>query len=195
MKEGTAFDPAETVLLEKEDFKDREPPQVEKPVNAEVKVARYEPQRIELETRNERPGFLALSEVYYQGWEVLIDGRPAKVERANYALRGVAVPAGDHRIEFVFRSHSFRNGAAWSLLGVLLLIIGASGGAGLMLTKIEWKLEEPATRRILVMVGSKLSTLSRSRHRIETHNDCGGGRASELRLRTGEPRVLRGRWV
>jgi len=164
MKDGTAFDPAETVLLEKEDFKDREPPQVEKPVNAEVKVARYEPQRIELETRNERPGFLALSEVYYQGWEAWIDGRLATVERANYALRGVAVPAGDHRIEFVFRSHSFRNGAAWSLLGVLLLIIGASGWAGLVLTKIEWKLEQPANRRILVMVGSKLSTLSRSRH-------------------------------
>ena len=93
-----------------------------------MKVTRYEPQRIELQTRNAQPGFLVLSEIYYRGWEAWIDGRRAPVERVNYALRGLAVPAGDHRIEFVFRAHSFRNGAAWSLVGVLLLLAGAVWG-------------------------------------------------------------------
>jgi Bacterial membrane protein YfhO/Dolichyl-phosphate-mannose-protein mannosyltransferase len=161
------------VLFEKGDMGNREEPQIEEPVNAEVKVTRYEPQRIELETRNGRAGFLALSEIYYRGWEAWIDGRRAPVERANYALRGLAVPAGEHRIEFVFRAHSFRTGAAWSLLGVLLLFAGASGKAGRMLTKIESRLESNSiltkielrlkVTSILTTIGSKLSALSRSR--------------------------------
>jgi len=165
MKDGRAFDPAETVLLEKEDFGNREhaAQQIVEPVNAEVKVTKYEPQRIELETRNERPGFLVLSEIYYPGWEARIDGAQAIVERANYTLRGVAVPAGNHRVEFIFRAHSFRNGATWSLLGVLLLLAGASGRARRVLTKIESRLEEPAPSRILTVVGSKLSALSGSK--------------------------------
>ncbi len=165
MKDGAAFDPAETVLFEKEDFRNREnaAPQIVEPVNAEVRIKRYEAQRVELETRNERPGFLALSEIYYPGWEARIDGAQAPIERVDYALRGVAVPPGDHRVEFVFRSRSFRNGAVWSLLGVLLLLVGASDRARRVLTKIESRLEEPAPGRVLTVIGSKLSALSGSR--------------------------------
>ncbi len=126
MKDGTPFDPAETVLFEKEDFGNREIslPQISDPSGAEVKVTRYEPNFIELQTRNPQPGFLALSEVYYRGWEARIDGRHVSVERVNYALRGVATPPGNHRVEFTFRAHSFRNGALYSALGALLLVAG-----------------------------------------------------------------------
>ena len=136
MPEGGIFDPAETVLFEKEDFGRREIalPTIAPPANAEVRVTRYEPQRIEIETRNEQPGFLALSEVYYRGWDAWIDGRRVPVEKVNYILRGLAVPAGAHRIEFVFRSPSFRNGAVYSVLGLVLLLAG-----GLMRRRINPK--------------------------------------------------------
>jgi uncharacterized membrane protein YfhO len=91
-----------------------------------------------LQTSNQQPGFLVLSETYYRGWEAWIDGRRAPVERVNYALRGLAVPAGEHQIKFVFRSPSFRNGAAYSLLGALLALAGLGGRrsvAGRMLAK------------------------------------------------------------
>ena len=39
-------------------------------------------------------------------------------------LRGIELPPGNHKVEFVFRAHSFRNGAAWSAAGLLLLCIG-----------------------------------------------------------------------
>jgi membrane protein YfhO len=139
MKDGSRFDPAETVLLERESFVGREPtlPQIGDPANAEAKLTRYEPQRIELQTRNSQPGFLVLSETYYRGWEAWIDGRRALVERVNHSLRGLSVPPGDHKIEFVFRSHSFRNGAALSLLGLLLLLAGASNQTRRGLTWIK----------------------------------------------------------
>lgn len=126
LPDGTDFDPAEVALLEKEDFGNRPVtlPEIGDTANAEVKVTNYEPNRIELTTRNANPGFLVLSEIYFRGWEAWLDGKRIPVEKANYLLRGLAVPAGDHRIEFVYRAHSFRNGASWSALGVVLLVIG-----------------------------------------------------------------------
>ena len=157
MKDGSAFDPAETVLFGREDYGNREItlPEIGDPTNAEVRITRYEPHRIELQTRNSQPGFLVLSEIYYRGWEAWIDGRRAPVEKVNYALRGLAVPAGDHRVEFVFRAHSFRNGAAYTLLGILLLLVGASNGTRRALTKVEPRLAGSATR-VLTSIKSKL---------------------------------------
>src|SRR5207237_1806588 len=103
-----------------------------------VKVTRYAPQRIELETHNPQPGFLVLSENYYRGWDAWIDGQKSPVYRADYTLRGLAVPPGDHHVEFVFRAPSFRTGVIYSLLGVLLLLAGAGAsrfGAGTRLGK------------------------------------------------------------
>ena len=172
MKDDSPFDPSETVLFEKEDFGNREItlPQIGEPANTEVKVTRYEPQRIEIATRNDRAGFLVLSEIYYRGWEAWIDGKRAPVERVNYVVRGLAVPAGAHRVEFVFRAPSFRNGAAYSLLGVLLLLVSFGGrrsGAGRILTKIEPRLKSPKgrvlTARVLAAVKSGLRLISVSR--------------------------------
>ncbi len=125
MKDGSTFDPAQTALLEKEDFGDREIvlPPVGETVGAKVTVTGYEPNAITLQTHNPQPGFLVLSEIYYRGWEAWIDGRRVPVERVNYTLRGLTVPPGDHRIEFVFRAHSFRKGAFYSAVGAILLAI------------------------------------------------------------------------
>ncbi len=130
LTDGGEFNPAETALLEKEDFGNRPVtlPEIGDTANSEAKVIKYEPNRIELATRNSQPGFLVLSEIYYRGWEAWIDGQRAPVEKINYTLRGLAIPAGNHRIEFVYRAHSFRNGAAYSLLGVVLLILGGIFG-------------------------------------------------------------------
>lgn len=156
MKDGSPFDPAETVLCEKEDFGNREItlPQIGEPANAEVKVTRYEPQRIEIATRNDQQGFLVLSEIYYRGWEAWIDGHRAPVERVNYVLRGLVVPAGNHHIEFVFRAPSFRNGAAYSLLGALLLLVSFGGrrsGAGRLWARLEPKLKPHAARAVFLL--------------------------------------------
>jgi hypothetical protein len=48
-----------------------------------------------------RAGFIAVSESYFAGWRAFVNGRPARIVRANYAFRGVEVPAG--RSVVVFR--------------------------------------------------------------------------------------------
>ncbi|MDB4334839.1 YfhO family protein [bacterium] len=68
------------------------------------------------------------SEVYYaKGWKAYIDGNEADIIRANYILRALMVPAGDHTIEFVFEPSSFKTGqilSAISSILILLLIVG-----------------------------------------------------------------------
>ena len=47
--------------------------------------------------------FAVFSEIYYdKGWNVTVDGQPADYVRVDYCLRGMAIPAGDHRIDFRF---------------------------------------------------------------------------------------------
>ncbi len=123
-RDGKPFDPAESVLLESEETGSL-PPDCCDTAGAEVTVTRYEPQRIELKTRNSHPGFLVSSEVWFPGWEARVDGRRTQIYRTDYTLRGVAVPAGEHRVEFVFTSPSLRIGAACSAIGLLVLLVGA----------------------------------------------------------------------
>jgi hypothetical protein len=134
MKDGAPFDPAKVVLLESELFGDRKlnlpmgNPEDAETAGGEVKVTRYQPQRIELKTQNSQSGFLVLSEIYYRGWEAWIDGRRTPVERVNYTLRGIIIPPGEHRVEFVFLHPPFRAGAAYSALGAVLLVVGRVAG-------------------------------------------------------------------
>jgi hypothetical protein len=93
-----SFDPARTVLL-------AEPLQMTPPTNAEpgtVRCASYAPKHILLETQSSLPAVLLLNDKFDPNWRVTVDGQPATLLRCNYIMRGVAVPAGEHRVEFHF---------------------------------------------------------------------------------------------
>jgi uncharacterized membrane protein YfhO len=47
--------------------------------------------------------------------------------RVNYNLRGVAVPAGNHLVEFVYRPKSVLIGLVISLLALATLVLWAGG--------------------------------------------------------------------
>lgn len=86
---------------------------------AEVTVA--ERSRVVVKATTPTPGLLVLSEAWYPGWRVTVDGAPAPLLRADYALRAVALPAGTHTVEFRFSSRPVRLGLVLSALGLLLL--------------------------------------------------------------------------
>ncbi|MBI5267108.1 MAG: YfhO family protein [candidate division Zixibacteria bacterium] len=68
---------------------------------------------------------LILTDTYYPAWHAYIDGRPAQILRVDGAFRAVAVPAGNHRVEFVFASPYVRAGGAISLATLLGIPVGA----------------------------------------------------------------------
>jgi hypothetical protein len=88
-----------------------------------VTVTRDEPQRVELTAVVRSSGLVVVSDFYYPGWHLTVDGRPAEILRTNRAMRGVALPAGTHRLVFWYDPASFRVGAALSVIGLAVLAI------------------------------------------------------------------------
>ena len=59
-----------------------------------VSVNKYEPQRVELLARLDRPGLVILADTYYPGWRLTIDGKTAPIYRANRLMRGGGCASG-----------------------------------------------------------------------------------------------------
>lgn len=95
--------PLNDVAVVSTPFAEKLPTSLSKDSIAEVRLLDYTPNRVSYKTYNREEGLAIFSEIYYpHGWSATIDGRPADILRANYILRGLVVPAGEHTIEFVF---------------------------------------------------------------------------------------------
>ena len=80
---------------------------------AEIQLESYKPDRLEYRYRSSEPGVMLFSEVYYpHGWKAMIDGKPVEHFRANWILRGMQVPAGEHTISFRFEPDKYLS-ARW----------------------------------------------------------------------------------
>ena len=69
---------------------------------ATTRLLSYHPDTMNYLVKNANPGYLVFSEIYYDDWKVEIDGKPAALNKVNYTLRGLAVPAGEHKIRMYF---------------------------------------------------------------------------------------------
>jgi len=116
-----ALDPAKEVLLEKPlpVPLPEEPPQ--DPGTATV--VEYQFNRVVVEADAKSDCILVLGDAYYPGWRATIDGRPAPVFPAYYAFRGVQIPTGAHRVEFVYMPASLKAGLGISMTTLILLMI------------------------------------------------------------------------
>lgn len=65
-----------------------------------VEITSYKDNQVVLETKNDRDGFLVLTDSYYPSWHATIDGKETKIYITNYNFRGIIVTKGNHRIEF-----------------------------------------------------------------------------------------------
>jgi hypothetical protein len=70
------------------------------------------------------PQFAVLSEIYYpRGWNAFIDGKKADYVKTNYVLRGMYVPAGEHKIKFIFEPKSYWEGRTITIIANLLVML------------------------------------------------------------------------
>ena len=87
-----------------------------------ARIVTYEPERVVVDATARRPGELVLTDVHYPGWKATVDGKPTPIDRVDYLLRGTALAAGRHRVEFRYQPTSYRIGWIISLLALIGLI-------------------------------------------------------------------------
>jgi hypothetical protein len=91
---------------------------------ASIKLTSYLPNHLIYQSKSSKPQFAVFSEIYYpKGWDVYIDGKKSSYMCANYLLRAMDVPAGEHKIEFRFEPQSYMIGTKISTTSSILLII------------------------------------------------------------------------
>jgi uncharacterized membrane protein YfhO len=65
-------------------------------------ITQWRPKAIRIQTASAVPSVLLLNDRWDAAWRATVDGRETPILRANYLMRGVAVPAGDHTVEFLY---------------------------------------------------------------------------------------------
>jgi hypothetical protein len=87
-----------------------------------AKIARYTPNRIDLEINMTNPGFLVLSEIWYPGWKAYDNNQKSEVYKTDYALRSIFVVEGEHHISFIYEPESYSIGKEISGLSLIIFI-------------------------------------------------------------------------
>jgi hypothetical protein len=68
-----------------------------------ITLAEYKPNYLKYNSTTSKNGIAIFSEIYYdKGWNAYVDGELKPHFRANYVLRGMQIPAGNHVVEFKF---------------------------------------------------------------------------------------------
>jgi len=119
------YDPYKLVWLGSNDLVELRPYLSGQPTRPSetVKVSYPDPQQAVLEVDLDLPGLVVLADVYYPGWELEIDAKPAAIYRVNGLMRGAAVPQGPHRLVYKYEPQSFRVGGLVSIVGLAVLVI------------------------------------------------------------------------
>ena len=90
---------------------------------ATIQLKEYLNDKINYTFKSTTPQVAVFSEVYYpRGWNVFIDGKEAEYFRANYVLRAMYIPAGEHQIEFRFEPASYTTGRMITIIANLLVM-------------------------------------------------------------------------
>jgi hypothetical protein len=87
---------------------------------ATATVVAYDEDSYRVRYRAASPSLLRFSVPNFPGWRAAVDGKQLAVVPVDLALMGVVVPAGDHELQFRFRSDTFGMGAAITLAGLIL---------------------------------------------------------------------------
>lgn len=79
----------------------------------------WEPERRVFAVSSAAGGQLALHEQFFPGWTAMIDGKAAPDQPWMGAFQAVTVPAGDHTVEFRYRSRLLGVGGAISIVALV----------------------------------------------------------------------------
>jgi hypothetical protein len=118
------IDPLETAVVDKR-FADQVQVRSFTPDStASIELLEYQPSYLKYSSKTDSEQLAVFSEIYFEnGWKAFVDGNPTDHFRADWVLRAMNVPAGEHIIEFRFIPDTYNTLHATGSIASLLLII------------------------------------------------------------------------
>ena len=96
--------------------------------SAQVRLLHYAPNYLKYSFQSKAKQLVVFSEIYYpKGWEAFVDGKRVPYFRADYLLRALVVPAGQHTLTFKFEPKVWFVGEKVSLVSSVLLLLLIAG--------------------------------------------------------------------
>lgn len=126
------LNPADTAIIDKRFASMVQGKNLERDSNSVIVMEHqkpYNPDYVVYKTKTSKEQLVVFSEVYYApDWRAYIDGKPADYFRANYILRAMVIPAGEHTIEFKNEAPLMHKLDMISLIvSILFIMVFASG--------------------------------------------------------------------
>jgi len=114
----------ETAIINDE-FRSKIPlERIERDSTATIDLVEHKPNYLVYETSTKSAQLAVFSEVYYpKGWNAYINNKPVDYIRANYVLRALPIPVGNHKVEFKFEPKVIQTGSTISLASSALLLL------------------------------------------------------------------------
>lgn len=100
----------------------------------DIQLTEYRPDQLTYQANTSQEALAVFSEIWYgpnKGWQAYIDGEAVDHIRANYALRALKIPSGQHEIIFKFEPKTFYIGKTVSAASSLVLLLGLLAIIGL----------------------------------------------------------------
>ncbi len=121
------INPSQTALVDKR--YEAELFDFSKDAAASIQFIEYQPNYLKYKSKAGSDQLAVFSEVFYdKGWKAFVDGKEVPHFRANYILRAMKVPAGEHTIEFKFMPEIYSTGMiVGAVSSILLLLLFAAG--------------------------------------------------------------------
>jgi hypothetical protein len=100
------------------------------PLATRAHVRYPSPREIEVDLDGPVPegSALIVSENWYPGWRAVVDGRPATVARADYALMGIPLTADARHVQLSFSDQVYARGKIVTIAGLLITLALIAGG-------------------------------------------------------------------
>ncbi|GHT55719.1 membrane protein [Bacteroidia bacterium] len=93
-----------------------------------IKLLEYKPNILKYESNTPTEKIAVFSEIYYDhGWKVFVDGKQTDYYRADWTLRAMNVPAGNHTIEFRFEPDTYFRLNMIGSISSLIVLLGFIG--------------------------------------------------------------------
>ncbi len=117
--------PKETAIVNKE-FKEKlnHITETKNDSLAQIKLTQYEPNHLVYKVSTPKETLALFSEIYYPQWRATLNGEPIEMGRANYVLRAITIPAGEHVLEMTFDPVSIKYTEITAYCAIIILLGG-----------------------------------------------------------------------